>query len=503
VLLRLGLKLAQLPGEALLPRAPLLPCALELLVTDHCSQGDIEQAGVLPLQLGERLMQGPLPRLQRLREPCAPLGTRPCLGDEGWLRQHLTAGLPDACIEGLGPAIPSHAARPQGCPQGVGPASTTIRALAGWACAPRTGSRTLATADQAPQEGLMGRGVPARPMAILDQTCLCRLTRLLAAEGRDWEGQPVLRRRGPMAQAWANRPQRRLPGPGRHGAPLATMGDAGRDWIAEQAAHARGVPARCAHRGGPRHITASFRSAIEGMRGRRIRVPGKDVDDDGRFDGSKPQALRVAGTCRGKQRAIGGHRPGSQLPTPHCGLAASSHAVGDQGARICRHSATDVEPQVLMRIMTHRALQALDGTALLGQCLPEQHLMDVVAGESIRCRDEDPFEGPHGRPVTSLISARSVELGSTGASIAGDMRLGQMPVGLHGSTLPQTGALVRNRLLRLVPVGGDSGIESPFHHGVPPLWCLWASPGARPRRPTPSVGAAGTPGPTADCHRVG
>ena len=45
------------------------------------------------------------------------------------------------------------------------------------------------------------------------------------------------------------------------------------------------------------------------------------------------------------------------------------------------------------------------GTALLGPFLPEQPLMDSGAGESIRCRDEDPFEGPHGRPVTSLISA--------------------------------------------------------------------------------------------------
>jgi hypothetical protein len=245
-------------------------------------------------------MQSPLPRRPRLREPGAPLGARHFLGEEGGRRQPLTAGLPDECIAGRGPGIPSNAARPQGCPQWVGPASTKISAVSGLAGAPRTGSLTLATAAPSPPAGRMGRGIPARPRAILGQTCLGRIKRLLADAGRARHGPPGLRRRGPMAQARAHRPPRRFPCPGRPGATRAAMGDAGIDWIAAPAAHARGVPARGAHRRGPLHLPAPFRDSIEGMRGLRSSGPGKDGDAYGHFAGSPPQAMRVSGAFRGK-----------------------------------------------------------------------------------------------------------------------------------------------------------------------------------------------------------
>ena len=117
----------------------LVPFALEFLATDDFGQIDVEQAGVLPLDLGERLAQGALARLERLREPCAPLGALEFLGDEGRVGEHLTEVLPDQRIERLGADIPGNTALPQGCPQRVGPPPTPIITISGLTRPPRTG----------------------------------------------------------------------------------------------------------------------------------------------------------------------------------------------------------------------------------------------------------------------------------------------------------------------------------------------------------------------------
>ena len=90
LLLRLGLDLPELLAHTLLGLRQLGPFALEFLATDDFGQIDVEQAGVLPLHLGQGLTQGALARLERLRKPCAPLSALEFLSDEGRLGEHLT-----------------------------------------------------------------------------------------------------------------------------------------------------------------------------------------------------------------------------------------------------------------------------------------------------------------------------------------------------------------------------------------------------------------------------
>lgn len=78
-LLRLRREGAPWPGEAVGCRRERLAFALACLVTNDFSQLHIEQAGLLPRALRERLTQGTLPRWERLREPRSSWGSCACL----------------------------------------------------------------------------------------------------------------------------------------------------------------------------------------------------------------------------------------------------------------------------------------------------------------------------------------------------------------------------------------------------------------------------------------
>jgi hypothetical protein len=135
----LDLNLPKLLAHTLLCLGQGVPFALEFLAADDFGQIDIEQAGVLPLDLCERLAQGMLACLERLRKPLAALGTLEFVDDEGRVGKHLTEILPDQRIERLGPDIAGNAALSQGCPQRVGAPPTPIITIPGLTGPPRTG----------------------------------------------------------------------------------------------------------------------------------------------------------------------------------------------------------------------------------------------------------------------------------------------------------------------------------------------------------------------------
>src|SRR6266852_6144477 len=146
LLLCLCLDVSELLAHTLLRLGQLVPFALAFLATDDFGQRDVEQAGMLPLDLGQCLTQSALARLEGLRKPCAPLGALEFVGDECRLGEHLTEILPDQRIERLGADIPGNTALPQGCPEWVGATPTPRRTLPRLTRPSCAGSLTLATA---------------------------------------------------------------------------------------------------------------------------------------------------------------------------------------------------------------------------------------------------------------------------------------------------------------------------------------------------------------------
>jgi len=148
-------------------------------------------------------------------------------------------------------------------------------------------------------------------------------------------------------------------------------------------------------------------------------------------------------------------------------LAAAAHPVSNECPLIFGHRATDLEQQVIMRIVTHRTFEKLHVAPVLGQFFEEYHLMDIVTRSPIRGGEQKPLDRAEGSAIASPIQPRPVELCAAVAIISVDMVVRQMPVRLHRDMLPQAGELLCNRLLLLLPVGGDADREG-YCHGVPP-----------------------------------
>jgi hypothetical protein len=127
--------------------------------------------------------------------------------------------------------------------------------------------------------------------------------------------------------------------------------------------------------------------------------------------------------------------------------------------------------------MIHGALDTFDPTTTLGEFIDQEHLMHIVARQTIRCREQDTCKGGHGGLVPEAIEPWAVELGPAIAVIALAVLLSDMPLGLRHHRVAEAAQVLFNRLLLLLTRRRDTGVQSDFHR-VPPSaamaqgWCL-------------------------------
>jgi hypothetical protein len=114
--LRLGIQLAQLLAQPVLCLLHLLSFALEFVAANYLGQVGIQQAGLLALELGQRILEGLAARLERLRQPLAHLRPFQFVGDQARLGQHLTQILPDQGVQGACRYVARDTAFACGCP---------------------------------------------------------------------------------------------------------------------------------------------------------------------------------------------------------------------------------------------------------------------------------------------------------------------------------------------------------------------------------------------------
>jgi hypothetical protein len=69
-------------------------------------------------------------------------------------------------------------------------------------------------------------------------------------------------------------------------------------------------------------------------------------------------------------------------------LAAPAHPLGDERAFVLGHRPANLEQQLIVRVVTHGAVQKLYLTAMLFQLLQQHHLVHVVARQTIRRSDQ-------------------------------------------------------------------------------------------------------------------
>ena len=227
------------------------------------------------------------------------------------------------------------------------------------------------------------------------------------------------------------------------------------------------MPAWLPRGGGHRRLTQARGHPRQAHRSLGLAVPREPLRHHGGFERVKADPTGVAGTRGLQDVARGGHTPRQEWSTAERGVPAPSPAIGTQGAFVLGHRPAPLQQELIVGILTHRTIQALDLTPPLGACLDEEPLRHRVAREAIRGGAEHPREGRTGGPIPPPIHAGPVERRPTGAVIALEVLLGEVPIRRGRDVDAQTIELVGHRLGVLVARGGDTDRASDFHT-VPP-----------------------------------
>jgi len=170
--------------------------------------------------------------------------------------------------------------------------------------------------------------------------------------------------------------------------------------------------------------------------------------------------------------AIQRMRPGEEGARAHLHQAASSHALGDEGAFIFGDCAADRQHQLVMGVLAHGTFQKLHLAAAAFECFPQDHWVDGVARQAIRSRDQDHIQLPIADAITQAIQSWPIQAGATAAIIAKNMGLGDSPLALLKGVLELIKLLFDGLGLSLVG-RGNAEIQSNSHLGPPQAQLKW------------------------------
>jgi hypothetical protein len=219
----------------------------------------------------------------------------------------------------------------------------------------------------------------------------------------------------------ADRQQRGLAPPGRHHPGAVGLRPARIGRVAQDAAHAGGVPARLTRRGRHPQVGQPLGEPVHGRL--RLQVPVEQLRDQHRLGLLHPDPGRIPGPLGVQPVAEWRRGPGQQRACPQLGLPPAAHPLGDQRALILGDRPTDLQQQLIVGIVTHRPIQKLHLAAVPAQLVDEQHLMDVVAGQPVGCGDQHQVELGQCSMVPQPVQARSAQAGTAVAVIAVDVLL--------------------------------------------------------------------------------
>ena len=168
--------------------------------------------------------------------------------------------------------------------------------------------------------------------------------------------------------------------------------------------------------------------------------------------------------------AEGGSAPRQQMACPQMGEAAPAHPVADQGALILSDRPTNLQQQLVVRVLPHGPLNKLDAAAMRLEFLNEHGLVHVLARQPIWRSYDHALELGQRRPVAQLVAQLvepwSTQARSAVASIAEDGVL-IYRFSLAGDVSPQPLQRLLDGLRLGLPAGGDAGVEGNAHQ-LPP-----------------------------------
>jgi hypothetical protein len=426
---------------------------------------------------------------QPLVGPCAPLqpgaelllghavaggAGLPCGGEAVELREQLLRVgqqggdvVPHGGLEVLGLDAAARADRGAGTQDAV--LATALIVLPLWLVGARgTGDAVHGQAaglagEQAAQQVVVPAVVAERERGVARQLRLRPVPGLGVDQRRDRDGDPLLARLQAAAGRLAGARATSDPWLGRRDVGVAVgVGGAGVDRVGEDVVHRRGRPGMAA---GARQVGAGIQPledladghpllrqpAVEGARQLRLGL----IDHE--MAGDRIAARHVAIAVRGAAAEV--------VPVARPLQLAAAEALAENGALVFGDGALDLQQQLIVRVIRDRVVQERHLAAGPAELLQEQDLVGVAPRQAIGAQHRDEPDGAVADGVAQRVEAGSVEAAAAVALVAEDVLLGEL-MAVGGGPSAQGGELAVDRLLALLALGRDAGVEGGAHGGV-------------------------------------
>jgi hypothetical protein len=157
-------------------------------------------------------------------------------------------------------------------------------------------------------------------------------------------------------------------------------------------------------------------------------VPLEHLGHEGRFDRVGSDAGRIAWPVGIGPVAVGRARPRQQLSALELVKPAAAGAFGDQCAFILCDGATDLQQELVLRVVRERPIRELDPAPLPLKFLQQQNLMDVISREAVGFGDQDQIELRQRGCVAEAVETGTAQRGSGNTVIAEHVLLRQLPL---------------------------------------------------------------------------
>jgi hypothetical protein len=153
----------------------------------------------------------------------------------------------------------------------------------------------------------------------------------------------------------------------------------------------------------------------------QVYVPGKDLADHCCFYRIDSHTCWITGTFCIQDVAVECFSPRQELSRTQLGQPATTHTICDQRTFILGHSTSDLQDQLVMWIIAHWTVQKLYSTAVAFQLFQQQHLVDVLACQTVWRSDHNYLELSHCRSIAQAIETGPAQSGSAVPIVAKDM----------------------------------------------------------------------------------
>ncbi|OIP90862.1 MAG: hypothetical protein AUK55_12185 [Syntrophobacteraceae bacterium CG2_30_61_12] len=144
-------------------------------------------------------------------------------------------------------------------------------------------------------------------------------------------------------------------------------------------------------------------------------------------------------------------------------LLAPPGALGDLSTLVLGNHALKLEHQFLFRCCCFSRFEKHDIHTMAGQLFKQQNLVGILAAQPIRRKNQHSLELSFGGKVPQSFQSRANKHGAAVSLIKKNPFI-EDRVAFTLSTLPQSRNLTLDRSIRLLSLGGDSGVNRRWLH---------------------------------------